>query len=217
MARTRGERLRIARERRFPSARKAAQAIGLAPATYGAHERAETTGGRDYGPNEAKRYARRFGVTPEWLLTGYGAGPGKSAFDAEQHQPAEPNVAVVGYVGAGSEAHFYEVAQGDLDEVEPPREANEDTVAVEIRGNSLGAIFNRWLVFYDDVRRPVTPDLIGELCVVGLQDGRVLIKLLQRSKTEGLFNLAAETENPIRDVAIEWAAKVKSMARRGRR
>jgi phage repressor protein C with HTH and peptisase S24 domain len=216
MAKTRGERLRIAREQRFPSARQAAKTIGLPPATYGAHERAETAGGRDYGPNEAKKYARRFGVTPEWLLTGYGPGPGDTAFDAEQQEPAEPNVSVVGYVGAGSEAHFYEVAQGDLDEVEPPRDANEDTVAVEIRGNSLGAIFNRWLVFYDDVRRPVTADLIGELCVVGLQDGRVLIKLMQRGKGEGLFNLISETESPIRDVAIEWAAKVKSMARRGR-
>ena len=84
---------------------------------------------------------------------------------------------------------------------------------MEIRGNSLGSFFNRWLVFYDDVRRPATADLIGELCVVGLQDGRILIKLLQRGKTEGLHNLLSQTEPPIRDVAIEWAAKVLSMTR----
>jgi hypothetical protein len=40
-------------------------------------------------------------------------------------------VRVVGYVGAGSEAHIYAVAQGDLDEVDPPRGSTEDTVAVE--------------------------------------------------------------------------------------
>jgi hypothetical protein len=205
----------MARERRFRSARQAAKAIGLPPSTYGAHERAEAPGGRDYGPNEAKRYARRFGVTPEWLLTGRGLGPGEAGFPEEPEETA-PKVGVVGYVGAGAEAHFYEVAQGDLDEVEPPYGANEDTVGVEIRGNSLGAIFNRWLVFYDDVRRPVTPDLIGELCVVGLQDGRVLIKQVQRGRSEGLFNLISETEPPIRDVTIEWAARVKSMARHTR-
>lgn len=70
MATTRGERLRIARAKLFKSARAAAGALGLPPATYGAHERAESPGGRDFGPDEAKRYGRRFRVTPEWLLTG---------------------------------------------------------------------------------------------------------------------------------------------------
>ena len=212
MTTTRGERLRTARERRFKSARSAAKALGIAISTYGAHERAEAPGGRDYGPNEAQRYGRFFGVTPEWLLTGRKPFPSD---EPEEPLPG-PKVRVVGYVGAGSEAHIYAVAQGDLDEVDPPRGSTEDTVAVEIRGESLGAFFNRWLVFYDDVRRPVTPDLIGELCVVGLEDGRVLIKQVQRSRTEGLFNLISSIEKPILDVAVEWAAKVNSISRRGR-
>jgi phage repressor protein C with HTH and peptisase S24 domain len=205
----------MARERRYKSARQAAKAIGMPPSTYGAHERAEAPGGRDYGPDEAKRYARRFGVTQEWLLIGKGQGPDSPDFTPEV-EPATPRVGVVGYVGAGSEAHFYEVGQGGMDEVEPPYGSSEDTVAVEIRGNSLGTLFNRWLVFYDDVRRPVTPDLVGELCVVGLHDGKVLIKQLQRSRTDGVYNLHSETEPPIRDVRVEWAARVKSIARHGR-
>jgi hypothetical protein len=209
MSTTRGDRLRMAREKHFPSARLAGKAMGMAVSTYGAHERAEQPGGRDYGPDEAKKYARRFGVTPEWLLTG------REPFPLGDDQPT-PKVRVVGYVGAGAEAHIYDIAQGDLDEVEPPISSNEATVAVEIRGNSLGSFFNRWLVFYDNVHRPVTPDLVGELCVVGLEDGRILIKLLQRSKTdEGLYNLLSQTEPPIRDVAVEWAAKVLSMTRPG--
>jgi hypothetical protein len=212
MTTTRGERLRTAREKRFKSARSAGKALGIAISTYGAHERAEAPGGRDYGPNEAQRYGRFFGVTPEWLLTGRKPFPSD---EPEEPLPG-PKVRVVGYVGAGSEAHIYAVAQGDLDEVDPPRGSTEDTVAVEIRGESLGAFFNRWLVFYDDVRRPVTPDLIGELCVVGLEDGRVLIKQVQRSRTEGLFNLISSIEKPILDVAVEWAAKVNSISRRGR-
>jgi phage repressor protein C with HTH and peptisase S24 domain len=211
MTTTRGERLRIAREKRFKSARAAGKAMGIAVSTYGAHERAEAPGGRDYGPNEALRYGRFFGVTPEWLLTGRKPFPSD-----EPEQPPSRNVRVVGYVGAGAEAHLYAVAQGDLDEVDPPPGLTEDTVAVEIRGDSLGAFFNRWLVFYDDVRRPVAPDLIGELCIVGLEDGRILIKQIQRSKTEGLFNLISSTEKPIADVAIEWAARVNSIGRRSR-
>jgi hypothetical protein len=70
-------------------------------------------------------------------------------------------------------------------------------------------------VFYDNVRHGAPPaELIGELCVVGLEDGRVLIKQVQRGKAEGLFSLHSQTEPPIRDVAVAWAAKVKCMARR---
>jgi Peptidase S24-like len=217
-AKTRGDRLRIARERLFPSGRLAAQAIGIAVSTYGAHERAEDPGGRDYGPNEAKYYAKRFRVTPEWLLTGFGPGPtGEPTIYPEQPDPAIPRVPVVGYVGAGSTAHFYDVDQGNLDDVVPPEGSTPSTVAVEIRGESLGTVFNRWIVFYDNIHRPVAPELIGELCVVGLTDGRILIKQLQRGKTKGLFNLISSNDKPIQDVEIEWAARVDSIARRPNR
>jgi phage repressor protein C with HTH and peptisase S24 domain len=211
MATTRGERLRSAREKHFRSARIAAKALGIAVSTYGAHERAEAPGGRDYGPDEAKRYGRRFRVTPEWLLTGRKILPTDGNPEPEPDEPPEPKVPVAGYVGAGAETHFYAVAQGGLDEIDAPDGSTPDTVAVEIRGDSLGTFFDRWLVFYDDVRREVTPDLLGKLCVVGLDDGRVLIKKIQRSRSQGLFNLVSQTEAPILDVAIEWAAKVKSM------
>ena len=71
MLRTRGERLRAARLKHFKSARLAAIALRIPVSTYGAHERAQAPGGRDYGPEEATRYGRRFGVMPEWLLTGW--------------------------------------------------------------------------------------------------------------------------------------------------
>src|SRR5882757_1952448 len=146
----RGQRLRMAREKHFKSARLAAKAMGIPVSTYGAHERAEQEGGRDYGPDEATQYARRFGVTPEWLLTG------REPFPSGDEEPA-PKVHVVGYVGAGAEAHIYDVPQADLDEVEAPVVSNEATVAVELRGNSLVSFFNRWLVFYDDIRRAPRP------------------------------------------------------------
>src|SRR5262249_41062843 len=76
------------------------------------------------------------------------------------------------------------------------------------------AFFNRWYVFYDDVHRPMTPDLIGQLCVVGLADGRVLVKQVQRGRSEGLYTLHSTTEKPIADVKIEWAARVNSISRR---
>lgn len=124
-------------------------------------------------------------------------------------------VPVAGYVGAGSQAHLYGDSQGPLDEVPAPDNATPQTVAVEIRGDSLGPMFDGWLAYYDDVRSPVTDDLIGRLCVVGLEDDRVLVKKVMRSKANPrLFDLYGQFGDPILDAAIAWAAPVKSFAQR---
>lgn len=122
-------------------------------------------------------------------------------------------VPLVGYVGAGAVAHYFE-AQGPFDEVPMPENGNERTVAVEARGDSLGPFFNQWLVYYDEVRNPPTPDMIGALCVVETVDERVLVKKLMRGSRPGTFHLLSQTESPIEDVELVWAARVTSMAPR---
>jgi transcriptional regulator with XRE-family HTH domain len=118
---------------------------------------------------------------------------------------------LVGYVGAGAAMTIYSEGQGPFDYVDAPDGSTEKTVAAEIRGESLGALFDQWLVFYDDVHDPPASSLIGKLCLWGLADGRVLVKKLQRGQLKGHFNLISNTEPPIYDAAIVWAAKVKSM------
>lgn len=179
----------------------AARAYGWNPTTYLSHE----NGTRGLRPAVADRYAKAFRVPTEWILYGRAKKPNGAA-------AVPKTVPLVGYVGAGAQAYF--TAAGELGEVDAPDGASESTVAVEIRGDSLGSFFDRWLVFYDDVRRPITPDLIGRLCVVGLEDGRVLIKKPQRSRTKGFFHLLSQTEDPILDAVVEWAARVKSMVPR---
>jgi len=128
--------------------------------------------------------------------------------------PAPPQGRVVkirGYVGAGSEAHFYALADEDYEEVPAPAGACDQTVAVEIRGKSMGPLLSSWLVFYDDVRSPVTPDLIGQLCVVGLADDRILVKEIRQNGRGGFRLLSNTNEPPVDDVKIEWAAKVTDM------
>ena len=120
-------------------------------------------------------------------------------------------VQVVGYVAAGAEAHYYADGDGGLGQVEAPPGARPSTVAVEVRGESLGPLFDGWLAFYDEARTPVTPDLIGELCVVGLPDGRVLIKRLKPTPNPARFHLLANTEAPLLDQEVTWAARVLTM------
>lgn len=135
----------------------------------------------------------------------YGVDPGEVVTDRSGTVP------VAGYVGAGTTMHFYAEGQGPLDDVPAPEGATPHTVAAEIRGDSLGPIFDGWHVYFDDRREPVTPDLIGELCVVGLADGRVLVKKLSRGQTEGRFSLHGQFGEPVLDAELLWAAKVKSM------
>jgi len=132
--------------------------------------------------------------------------------DGEMVHPADEasTVRVLGYVGTGGEAHRYVVGQQSLDKVTADP-TNAETVAVEVRGDSLGRSFDRWLVLYDHIANPVTDDLIGTLCVVGLPDDRVFVKTIRRGTREGLFTLHSNTEPPIKDTPLEWAARVKSM------
>ena len=148
------------------------------------------------------RLAETLGVPPGWL---------DADIPSLQHGMTVP---VVGYVGAGSEAHYYDGGDNPNEEVPMPPFGNSRTVAVGIRGESLGSIFNRWLIFYDDVKAPITEDLLRKLCVVGLPDGRVLVKLVRRGSAPGLYHLESQTEGTIEDVPIDWAAEVKAIAPR---
>jgi len=118
---------------------------------------------------------------------------------------------LIGYVGAGAAVHFYAEGQGPFDGIEAPFDARPETVAVQVRGHSLGPLFDNWLVFYDNVRKPPDDGLIGRMCVCGLSDGRVLIKALKPSRATGLWNLLSNIEPPTYDVGLDWAAAVREM------
>lgn len=133
-----------------------------------------------------------------------------------QDKPApgmKDTVPVVGYVGAGGQHHLYGLEEQEIERVPRPPGSPPGCVAVEIRGTSLGRQFNRWLAFYDDRREPVTEDLIGRLCVVGLDDGRTFIKELRRG-AGGTFDLISPADEPMRGVRVVWAAKVINLASR---
>jgi len=190
-----GERIAAARTTKRWSQARLAEAINQAQTTISSWERGRTEPGRD----DVERVAAALGLSPS---------------DLEPASSSESTVPVVGYVQAGAEAVLFSAGQGPFDYVPAPPGSTAQTVAVEIRGESLGPIFSEWLVFYDDVRSPVTPDLYGKLCVVGLPDGRILVKQVKPSKTSGLYHLMSQTEGSLLDQEILWAAKVKNMSPR---
>lgn len=193
-----GDRIAIAmKDAGHTSAAAVARRVGIAESTM----RAYVGNTRNPPLDVCEKIGRYLKVNGKWLFEG--TGPKRAV--------APTVVPLVGYVGAGSVAHVYADSQGPFDEVEAPDEATESTVAVEIRGESLGALFDSWLVFYDDVRDPPGRDLMGKLCVVGVSDGRILIKKMTKGQLPGHFTLVSNVEPPIYDVLVDWAARVKTM------
>lgn len=120
-------------------------------------------------------------------------------------------VAVVGIVSAGT-AHFGSETDQDLGRARMPRGGTEETVAVEVRGDSLGAPFDGWLIYYDERRDPPTDDMLGSLCVVGLASGQVVVKMLMRGRLPGHFDLFSGAGGaPTTDQVVVWAARVNAI------
>jgi hypothetical protein len=158
------------------------------------------------GDNPVEKLAPVLKTSASWLIDGVGD---------QETEPAPPRTTpIVGAVGAGSATILYSEGDHSGEWVSAPDGATDKTVALEIRGSSLGLSFDGWLLFYDDVRAPVTPDLIGRLCVVCVVDGRVLVKNLKAGQLPGRYNLLSNTEPPIYDVQVHWAARVKQMTPR---
>lgn len=113
------------------------------------------------------------------------------------------NVPLVGWIGDGGRVEFLDGIQ-----------SSDKTVAIEVRGDALGAIFDGWNVLFDNVRGAPSEDLLDCVCVVGLADGRVLVRQVQRGQIAGCYNLRSSAEPPIYDALVAWAARVKELTPR---
>lgn len=191
-----GHRLKELRAAQNWTLDQAADALGVSRGGYIKIERGE----RRLALDRAERAARVYGVD---LIEVLGEDP-----------PERNTVPLVGYVSAGAIAVYYGDGDGASERVPAPAGATDDTVAVEVRGTSMGELFDRWLVFYDDRRERVSPDMMGKLCVAGLEDGRVVVKKIVRGQLPGKYTLLSNTEQPMYDQKIIWAAIVKQMTPR---
>lgn len=123
------------------------------------------------------------------------------------------SIPIVGYVGAGGQILFDE-GQGPFGEAQmPPGGAMRTTVAVVVKGDSMsGQLEDGWTVYYDSRRGIPGADLLGRLCVIGMTDGRILIKKLLPGRLAGKFDLYSANAGPMLDQAIDWAARVTWIA-----
>lgn len=185
-------RARAAREAQNITLEDMAESVGISVSQMSRIE----TGDREARIGEVQRIARRLRTTVAELVG--------------EEIPAE-QCPVVGLVSAGSDAIILSAGQGPFEYVEAPEGSTESTVAVEIRGTSLGEIFEGWLLFYDNIHDPPIMSLMGRLCVLGLDDGRIVVKKIRTGQRRGRYNLFSNTEPPIYDAKVIWAARVREM------
>ena len=198
---TQGDRLRVSRiNAGYTSAADACRRFGWTTSTFVSHE----NGTRAFTLPKAKIYGRAFKVNPYWLLDGHAGGGGTQS---------PPLVPVVGYVRAGGEQiAFDDHAHGEgLFEVEAPPGMTEKSVAVQVRGASMYPAYEEGdILFYS--RNGEGTDIgrcIGKQCIVKQVDGPIYIKILANGSAPGLYTLMSYNHPPIRDVALEWAVRVK--------
>lgn len=128
----------------------------------------------------------------------------------------EPGIPIIGWVGAGADAHFYNAAADapSPDYVPAPANTPPGTVGVEIRGDSLGKTYNGWVAIYGARQDGLPDNYRGELCVLWLADDRVLIKQARPSRIPGQYHLTSDFSEPIMDVEIEYSARVLGIVRK---
>jgi transcriptional regulator with XRE-family HTH domain len=198
-----GQRIKDARAASGLSQGRLAEAIATAQTTISSWERGRTEPTRE----DVARVAQALGVTLAALELGEGGS---------DNRPGA--IPIVGFVGAASEYFgFDDHAQGaGLDEIDRPPGVPERAVAVIVRGDSGYPAIREGmvLVYWNCLEDP--SDVVGEDCFVRLQDGRTLVKLLERGTSPGLWTLVSINTSvaPIRDVEIEWAAPIEIRLRK---
>lgn len=198
-----GDRIARARKDKRLSQAELGEAVNVGQTTVSSWERGRTEPTRD----DVARIAAALGIPVGSLEL-----PTADTTDWNQAAPVR-TVPIVGYVGAGAAAHFY-TSDHELGRIEAPEDATSHTVASEIKGDSAGPWFNGWVIFYDDVRSPITPDLIGEVCIVGLSNGKVLMKEIQHARSPGRYDLISQFEETLPNQEVVWAALVRGMRRK---
>jgi transcriptional regulator with XRE-family HTH domain len=205
---TRGDRLRIARERLGLNQADMAKKLGLAVSTYSSKERAQQPGGRDFKWEEAKGWSPHLQCDASWLYTGEGASPviARAKASGSPTRVEQHTTPVIGWFGVPTgEGSLYGF---DADRLERQGFATDRTVALEIKGRSLA---EGMYAFFEDHREPFKPGGLQGLAVLGLEGNRIVLRRVKGAEIEHYETGSAQVVDRTR---IVWASKIVAIAPR---
>lgn len=186
----------------FETAAAAAEAHGWNRNTYASNE----NGNAPYSWRRSRDYAAAFGVRPEWL---YDAQSPQSGAAAGGGGPAP----IIGRVGADPGGEVLLAGGQAPPEFAPlPPGGTERAVALRVSGHSMrGLADDGALIYFEDQRTPPSPDMLGQVVVVELDTGEVLVKRLLRGASPGRFDLESLAGPTRRDARLRWAAHITAI------
>jgi SOS-response transcriptional repressor LexA len=178
--------------------------LGIPYSTYNTHERAGEPGGRDFTPEQAETYARKFRVAHAWLLTG--KGDPKAGGDQVPPQLRPVDLSVTQYVVAGS------VAAGTFREVNEFFDEELPKISAPVDMKYPNARHMAFAIEGDSMNRAKPPMFEGGyvLCVdyedlenrVPLRDGMKVV--VERTKDGGQLREWSVKEVEIYEDRIEF-------------
>lgn len=190
----------------FETAAAAAEAHGWNRNTYASNE----NGNAPYSWRRARDYASAFGVRPDWLYDAQGPAVGAGADSG----PGQPRPApIIGRVGADPGGEVLLAGGQAPPEFAPlPPGGTERAVALRVTGHSMrGLAEDGALIYFEDQRTPPSPDMLGQVVVVELDTGEVLVKRLLRGGAPGRFDLESVAGPTRRDARLRWAAHITAI------
>lgn len=132
-------------------------------------------------------------------------------FDVDPHTIID-QLKIVSVIGTASSLEGVVMLDGARGAAPMPPGGDETTVAIEVVGDVLrGIATDGWFLYFDDVKQPIDPELVGELCVVGLDDGRIFIRTPREGGRIGRYHLESLTAPPIYDAIVAWASLILSI------
>ena len=192
----------------FETAAAAAEAHGWNRNTYASNE----NGNAPYSWRRARDYASAFGVRPDWLYDAQGPAVGVGA--GADSGPGQPRPApIIGRVGADPGGEVLLAGGQAPPEFAPlPPGGTERAVALRVSGHSMrGLADDGALIYFEDQRTPPSPDMLGQVVVVELDTGEVLVKRLLRGGAPGRFDLESVAGPTRRDARLRWAAHITAI------
>ena len=142
---------------------------------------------------------------------------GISIMELLELEHASPlTVPVAGHLGVGAEVGGYtEIISTEKGQhVDALPRLDFPQAAIVVAGEFCSPRFNHGdIIYYRNM--PLTPnDLLGQECVVQLDDGRIFIRTLLQGRGKDRYSLVGGLLPVIMDVALEWAKPITWIARK---
>jgi len=122
-------------------------------------------------------------------------------------------VPIIGKVGADPEGRvLFSHGQGTGDFAAMQPGGGENVVALEVDGHSMrGIADNGALIYFEQQETPPTSDMLGEVVIVEVESGEVLVKRLLRGSTRGRYDLESVAGPTREDAKVKWAAHITAI------